>query len=780
MSHKYIKMSFVRHPVVTLVLAALLASNSLDVLAVESAGSSPATESEAAAVATEASALDVGVIVPVEGARTSTYTLKQLGVNEPMNLRGIEGSDSVNFDVRADQVVTAARLTLEYSYSPAMLSDLSNINVLINDEVVASLALPKETAGTQQKQVVEIPAQLITDFNRLTLQLIGHYTMQCEDPLHTSLWANISNNSRLEIQGTQFVLPDDLAKLPLPFFDRRDSTALSLPFVFSGSWDNNETLEAAGAISSWFGALAGYRGARFPVSQNQLPEKGNAIVLLSSANSQSLFGLESPEVTGPTVTMISNPNDQYGKLLIVAGRDAAELKLAAMALVTGSETLTGQRVVIDKFDRLEPRKPYDAPNWLPSDRPVKLGELVPAKTLSVSGYGPRSIIVPLRIAPDLFSWREEGLPLKLKYRYTPQPISTNSSLLVHMNNKFIKSEPLPSVERMGAGEELLALLQKDDSLIKESQLLLPLDTQSSKPEIQFRYMYDFIKQGDCRDIIIDNMRGAIEPDSTIDVSGYDHFIALPELSVFSTSGFPFTRLADLAETAVIMPDTFGPAEVSAYLTVLGRFGVSTGYPATAVTVAQARQVLDLDDKDLLVLSSGTNQPLLKDWADRLPANIEGKQQRFEVSDLLFIVRNWISSDPQANIRQARSSLSFAGDGNISYLAGFESPLQSGRSVVVLASDHAEGLTDVAAALIGGEGYDQPIEGSLAVVRGKSISSLVADESYYAGSLGLFKYLQWMLSRHFILMVLATALATLLLAALLFVSLRAHAKRRLDV
>ncbi|MBX9913515.1 MAG: cellulose biosynthesis cyclic di-GMP-binding regulatory protein BcsB [Pseudomonadaceae bacterium] len=775
MSHKTIKMSSLRHPRVTFLLAALLASCSINLLAAEKALKT--AEAEIAVV--ESPLLEPAVIVPVEGARTSTYTLKQLGVNEPMNLRGIEGSDSVNFDVRADQVVTAARLTLEYTYSPAMISELSNINVLINDEVVVSLALPKEVAGTPQKQVVEIPSHLITDFNRLTLQLIGHYTMQCEDPLHSSLWANISNNSVLEIQGTQFVLPDDLAKLPLPLFDRRDSSALNLPFVFSGSWDNNQTLEAAGAISSWFGALAGYRGATFPVSQNQLPEKGNAVVLLSGADSQSLLGAEFPAVTGPTVMILSNPNDQFGKLLVVAGRDAAELKLAAAALVTGSDTLTGQRVVVDKLDTLLPRKPYDAPNWLPSDRPVKLGELLPAKKLSVSGYGPRSIIVPLRVAPDLFSWREKGLPLKLKYRYTPQPISTNSSLLVHMNNKFVKSEPLPSIERLGASEELLAMLQKDDSLIKETELLLPLDTQSPKPEMQFRYMYDYIKQGDCRDIIIDNMRGAIEPDSTIDVSGYDHFIALPELSVFSTSGFPFTRLADLAETAVIMPDTFGPAEVSAYLTVLGRFGESTGFPATAVTVAQARQVLDFDDKDLLVLSSGTNQPLLKDWADSLPASLEGKQQRFEVSDLLFSMRNWISTDPQANIRQARSSLSFAGDGNINYLAGFESPLQSGRSVVVLASDRPEGLNEVAAALIGGAGYDQPIQGSLAVLRGKSISSVVAEESYFSGSLSLFKYLQWMLSRHFALMVFFTALATLCLVSLLFVSLRARAKRRLD-
>ena len=257
--------------------AAVLAGNSALAMAVEAVVEPPVAAPEA-------------VIAPIEG-RTASSTLKQLGMNYVMNLRGIEGSDSVNFDIRANEVVTSARLTLEYSYSPALLPDLSNINVLVNDEVVASLALPKETAGVLQKQVIEIPPHLITEFNRLSLQLIGHYTMQCEDPLHSSLWAKISNSSVLEIQVTQIALADDLAILPLPFFDRRDSKALELPFVFAGTLDNR-SLEAAGMISSWFGALASYRGANFPVSQNQLPATGNAIVFLRGTDPSVLSGLQ--------------------------------------------------------------------------------------------------------------------------------------------------------------------------------------------------------------------------------------------------------------------------------------------------------------------------------------------------------------------------------------------------------------------------------------------------------------------------------------------------------
>jgi len=108
--------------------------------------------------------------VPVQSTDNGySLTLKQLGRRDTMNLQGVESSDSVNFDIRADEVVKGAQLLLKYSYSPALLADLSQINVLVNGEVAASLALPKEGAGTPQEQLVQIPPKLITEFNRLSL-----------------------------------------------------------------------------------------------------------------------------------------------------------------------------------------------------------------------------------------------------------------------------------------------------------------------------------------------------------------------------------------------------------------------------------------------------------------------------------------------------------------------------------------------------------------------------------------------------------------------------------
>ncbi|WJD60332.1 cellulose biosynthesis cyclic di-GMP-binding regulatory protein BcsB [Pseudomonas kurunegalensis] len=715
---------------------------------------------------------------PVTPADTASYnfTLKQLGRPDTINLQGTESSDGVSFGVRADHVVTSARLQLDYSYSPALLADLSQINVLVNDEVAASLVLPKDGAGKPQQQTVEIPAPLISEFNRLRLQFIGHYTLSCEDPLHSSLWAKINTASQLQMQVAPIRLQDDLSILPLPFFDRRDSRRVELPVVFAAP-PSAGILEAAGTLSSWIGALAAYRGARFQANVGQIPAHGSAIVLAVASAPLQLGELPLAEAKGPTVSLMGNPHDPYGKLLVITGRDEGELKLAANAVALGNKALDGASVLITHIEPLTPRQPYDAPNWLPTDRPVKLGELIAPDRLSVSGYNPGNIDIPLHLPPDLFSWRETGVPLTLKYRYTPQQRSSNSSLLVSFNDAFAKSMPLPSLANLGESE-LLAMLKKDASLPRESTVLLPLANATPRSQLQLRFMFDYIKEGECRDIIIDNMRGLIDPESTVDLRGYDHYIAMPNLGVFNDSGFPFTRLADLSQSAVVMPDGSGEQEWSTLLTVLGRFGRSTGYPTTGLRVVDASTLQAVADRDLLVIASGNNQPLLEQWAKHLPAVTSGARPYFSLSDLGLQARDWLTPSAHAQAHKTQLKVDYSGASQSTFLSGFESPLSAGRSVVVIAASRPESLADATAAMLGGEQYQDSIQGSLAVINGLKIDSLVAEEQYYVGNLGVFKHVQWQLARHPLLMLLVTLLGLAVVSSLLYLALRARARKRL--
>lgn len=202
-----------------------------------------------------------GTLVP--GGRRQTLTFADLGALDPLQLRGTDGQNGVAFSVRGDEVVTGAVLHLVYSYSPALLPNISQLKVLVNGEVAATLPVPHEQAGMLVARDVTIDPRFITEFNHLNVQLIGHYTTSCEDPANSSLWATVSNASSLDLTYASLVSKPDLAALPQPFFDRRDVRRLELPFVFPQK-PGNATLEAGGIVASWFGALAGYSGAVFP------------------------------------------------------------------------------------------------------------------------------------------------------------------------------------------------------------------------------------------------------------------------------------------------------------------------------------------------------------------------------------------------------------------------------------------------------------------------------------------------------------------------------------
>ena len=714
---------------------------------------------------------DQGEATP-NGRRTS-LTFRQLGALYPLNLRGLDSQNGVSFSVRANQVVTSAKLHLYYSYSPALITNLSHLVIIVNGEVAGTISLPKEQAGMPLTRDIPIEPRLITEFNHLSVQFVGHYTMQCEDPANSALWANVSNASTLDMTVTQLPVADDLAALPLPFFDRRDVRRLQLPFVFAAQPDSN-TLEAAGIVSSWFGALADYRGALFPTQIGSLPASGNAVVF--ATGNERPAGIDLPSISGPTIAMMDQPNDPNGKLLLVLGRDATELKTAAMALALGAAPLSGKLATVSQLKDLRPRVPYDAPHWVASDRPVRFGELASQNDLNVSGYNPDLVRINLNMPPDLFTWRTRGVPIDLLWRYTPRPSADKSTLNISVNNNFVRSLRVPEFtsDRFG---DLVGKLLPDGTALAENHISIPPLLLTSQAQLQLHYYYDYVKNGACKDVLVDNVRGAIDPNSTIDLSSFPHYMAMPDLAAFGNSGFPFTRMADLSQSAVVMPDNASTDDIGMYLALMGQMGESTGYPVTGVTLAHASDVQRLADKDLLLFGSAANQPLLQQWAQRMPYQAAGETRTFDMSDLVFRLVDWWRG-AHGMVRAPRSvDLSLSGDSSDAIIMGFQSPLNNARSVVALVANQPQDDADLLSAIMNAD-LVKTIQGGLVVVHGDRVKSLASGDVYYVGNLPWYVYFRWVLSEHPLLLFLGALLAAMILAVLAFRGLRAIAARRL--
>jgi hypothetical protein len=713
-------------------------------------------------------------VEPVDRVVEQAVPFSKLGAYSSILLRGLGASRTISFGVRKDEVVVRAKLKLNFSYSPSLIYPLSHIKVTLNDEVVATIVLNKEDAGVSVTREINLDPRFLTDFNKIGLQLIAHYTVDhCEDPAHSSLWADISPTSELVLAKSALVLPDDLALLPAPFFDRRDNGKVILPFVLQAK-TSVSTLRSAGVVASWFGALADYRKFGFPVV-NSVPADSHAIVFVTPTEMPE--GLSVPPINGPAVAMIANPKDRVHKLLLVMGRNAEELKIAANALVMGHTVLSGSVSQVETIDLGEPRKPYDAPRWIPVNRPVMFSELVSNPTdLQASGFTPEPIRIGLRVPADLYGWNDRAVPLNFKYRHTPPSRYNDSVLNVDINDQLVKSYRLQP--RSAQDSEALVgvpLLSGNDAMAS-SKVHIPALQVGSNNQLQFRFRIDSEKTGLCTASAGDAVQAAVDPDSTIDFSGFSHYAAMPNLAFFANSGYPFTRLADLADTAIVVPDVPAAAEAEALLTMLGHMGKWTGMPALRVSVVAAADVASVKDKNLLLISTGSASKILRDWSKFLPAMfVSGhKELRLREQRPQTWLDQWV--EPSLDALQSTGQVVFGAGGSIAALLGFESPLRDGSSIVAMVASEPERLSEVLDALADPEAVAQ-IHGDVAIIHHHDVESLRLGDRYFVGDLPWYARIWVRIFDHPVLMAFAGALAGLVVALAAFVSLRRIAARR---
>ncbi len=695
--------------------------------------------------------------------RQVTLSLKQLGAWSSLQLRGVDGSQSLVFPIRSDEVVVSAKLRIAYDYSPALLPELSHLQVALNDRIAAVESLPKDK-GVGNTRDIQLDPRLFRDNNTLQFKLIGHYTRQCEDPYHSSLWLTLSDLGRLELTLAPVNTSSDLRKLPLPFFDSRENTALTVPFVFAKT-PSSGTLQAAGVVASWFGLQARNKGMQFPVSINELPD-GNAVVFLQ--NGESVEGIKG--LAAATVAIVSHPKRPTAKLLLVTGSNEAEIARAAHAIALTSRTLAGQAVTVLKEIEAAPRKPYDAPAWVPLDRPVRLGELLAPEQMRVHTYYPDAIRLNYRIAPDLFTWHSVGVPLNLKFRSTRLPYHHNSSLNVGLNGNFVQALALNESTGKAADQTAGSAMKIEGNGVRQEQILLPPYASSGRDQLQLSYYFDVVKDGECRGLPPDNLEGSIDPGSTVDFSQFPHFAALPNLAYFAQMGYPFTRLADLSETAVVLPDAPNNDEIGLYLTLMGRMGESTGYPTLRVAVTNPIAMEKMSDRDLLVVSSANNQSLITKWKNYLPmVVIDGVRQVREAVTRWYPTYRWGQEDTQS-LPNPAGELQLAGNASLSAIMAFESPLQAGRSVVYFFADKSADLRKINDLLSDPERIST-VKGDFVVVDDKAISHAQVSATYYWGTVPFWQKLRWFMAEQPMVFGLLALLVCLIAAVLAYRPLR---------
>ncbi|MDE1154211.1 MAG: UDP-forming cellulose synthase catalytic subunit [Acidobacteriaceae bacterium] len=738
--------------------------------------------STAGASATVVAGAGARVLPP--GQFDNVFTLADIGVPDAIVLRGVDAYHSVYFSLPQTQVVKTATMTIRYHFSPGLLPSISHLKVSLNGTQFASI--PVTTAplvtgneqndlssaqklnsvrvetNTQLTAQLTLPAEMLVHNNELTFEFIGHYTMQCEDPSHTTLWAHVDTTTSLELAGNLLPLQNDLKILPMPFYDSSVNLHPSIPVVFL-SQPSQHALEAAGIVASWFGKLTDYRPVHFPISMGAIPQ-GNAIVI-SDNPSQLPAGLSVVGSSGPTLAMRTNPGDPYSKVLVLTGDNGDDLVTAARVLtLTPPGLLAGDMQHVSLTEAPKKMEPDAAPRWLRTEHITPLADFTEGNDLQGEGSMPVNIF--MRLPPDLYYGGKSNLAFVMNYRYNGIPLADESSLQMYMNGAYVSSTPLPHT----------------NSASKILQTVVPVPVVTMRPfsnSMMGKFIFQLAVKGKCQDTAPMNLQGAILKDSYLDLRDIPHWAKLPDLELFSNAGYPFTRRADLSDSAVVLPANPSVEEIELFLSLMGHFGAQTGYPVIYLTVTDADGMKKGSGKDYLVLGTMDDQPAISKVNDMLPVRIESNSLSVQDTKGYFdpLEHAWWKVKGSDHIESGK--LLTQGVLPDALVEGIEWPHGSSNSVVLIAlRDKSTARSFIDEFLRSSQSSD--ISQSVSVLQGSHFESYrIGNQVYHVGYLNPLVQLSLLFSEFSWMIVLGAVVFCFLMAALLRAMLRRHARRRLQ-
>ncbi|MCL9648030.1 MULTISPECIES: cellulose biosynthesis cyclic di-GMP-binding regulatory protein BcsB [Pantoea] len=736
--------------------------------------SSAATPAEAEAPAILLPAADTGSTV-LNQPVSSTISVAQMGQKQGITLTGEQLQSGIVFTLPGDEVVTNARLNLSLRVSSALAARNTSLQLMLNGQPLGTLPLGSSDSDVSDYQL-DIPAAMVVSDNNLSFKINDADKLLCEKESAQQYQVTILPQTTLSLEGQQLNIGTSLRNFPRPFIDAQRMTPASVTFGFASSV-TPDAVSAAALVASWMGIQSDYRGIRFPVSRGALPER-NGILVGHPGDKIGIVTL--PASNGPLLQVIDNPDNPVYKLLLIVGSDDAQLRQAANRLTTKPLTTDASQLAVQP-QPLAQRKPYDAPRWINTSRPVRLSELLRKdQSLTTTGIWHDALRVNFRAAPDLFLWDGDTIPVNLNYRFpTESWIDENNSFLnVALNGTFLRNL---TVNKVGLLESAWHRLGGD---ARQEHYTLKLEPYLIYGDNQLALYFNIKPKADapCGVLLNNNIKSRIEEDSWIDLSHTRHFTMLPNLSYFVGAAFPFTRLADFSQTTLLLPEKPGDAEIATLLDMAARAGNATGVALVQNQVLfglpeGGTNLSRLQQNDVLAVSTMQHSAFTQQMLHGTPWQTSGNTLSVNEPGLMEKLHGWLTGDWYRQELDADRYFSSneAWRGFVSY----RSPWSADRLVVMTVATSDQQLLrlhdDLNSARI-----NAGIRGDTAIITDENgIRSFRVGPQFPSGEMPWYMMVVWYANQHSVLMALAALLVAVLIGSSAWLMLKRHAWRRLN-
>jgi hypothetical protein len=631
---------------------------------------------------------------PQPGVEITEFSLERLmSRSETVMLQSSADRYAFYIPVSPRADLRQATLKLVYTNSISLLQSRSQIRVRLNGKVLAQAPLsPTHPEGLLR---VNLPAELLQPgYNELEFSVAQHYVEQCEDPTAAELWTQIDTaESRLRFVHDRHAVVESLSALdqmvePLGW----DPYGVSI--LTTGPLQERDM--AAGAmISQAFATLLRYRplqvahaAARPAVPDDDREPVGRVallgnppdtdVVLMGTASDLEpyLTPAIAGEIDGPYLGIARHHADSSRLVLVVSGRDSAEIETAATAIALSGSALP-EAASMTVRDLAPPELPrYAHVNAIaPSQRYTFSAFGQPSITMGAGG--PDRVEFDVWVPPDLFMPADSMLELHVHMAYGAGADPT-SVVNVELNDRFASA---------------IRLVSTEGGVFRDYVINIPAGwMQPGRNTLRFRTYMSPVSEGDvCFTPSDSALLVSLFDDSWLMLTDARHHVELPDLRLFALTGFPHSTPVDGSESHLRLASMDGDTAAAAW-TIAGKLSQLSGLPSWLISVGSgpaargrheivvgAVSALPQERRDAAPVAFGPDG-LIRPEILRMP---EGQPDAATVRSFLPVGRGL--AEQETPVRALASVGYRAETDGRSYLLQYESPSAPGKLVTVLTS-----------------------------------------------------------------------------------------------
>ncbi|MGH7890428.1 MAG: cellulose biosynthesis cyclic di-GMP-binding regulatory protein BcsB, partial [Thermodesulfobacteriota bacterium] len=626
-------------------------------------------------------------------------------------------------------------------------------------------------------------------YNDLTFAVSQHYTLECEHPCAPELWTTLElDEAFIEMEYELKPVPLRLSSVSDYLFDPKIFPRGEVNIITEEM--NSDFVSVASTVASGIALRFDYRNAVFSLS-SELKQNRDNILIGTKGFVESFLNSTDLKVEGPFLKIAHLPvkesptsttekekaeSNKGHAVVIVSGKNLDEVRLAARALAVISYPFPNTDAMEVKEISLPEVYPYTGRSILSP------GSEYSFKTLSLANHTFKGMVsenrelsfrlpTDLLIEPNLFA----ELSLHLVYG---AGMRSDSALNILLN-----------------GENISAIHLDNPNGAVYSDYKVPIPTylfRRGNNVISFQAVLTPSITGHCELIQTENLFLSLFDDSSFRFPDMPHWVDLPRMELFFEDGFPFTRWPDGRETAFYIAQSDFKT-VGAALNLIGLMSQKIGYPLFKINIG-----FDKPDNwkgDIIVL--GQTKSIPEDLQTRAPLklvsptiasypllqnlNKEKVGSKWEQLKNAFLDQSQsiVSAAPPADTAFSDQTGSLGSDRGA--LMGFQSPYESGRTVLLVTASSEDDLEKTSRAILN-PSVQGKSRGDIALValdsRDYAVSSLQVGERYYSGKLGKGDKLKSYIGAHSWFLFLSVGLSVIFMTLTIYYLLKKQRQRRL--